>query len=51
MECQWDFFVTSNIINNFYMTPKLSLYKDEQPFLLPSKGLIDVVHTRNQFYP
>lgn len=51
IQCQWDSFVTSNKLNNFYQFPKSSKYKDHERFLYPSKGLIDIVHTRNQFYP
>ena len=51
MDCQWDFFITSNKLINFNVTPKFSLYYNNERFLFPSKGLIDVVHTRNQFFP
>lgn len=51
IECQWGFFLTSNKLNNLYLTPKSSLYKDHERFLYASMGLIDVVHTRNQFFP
>lgn len=51
IECQWDFFVTSNKLNNFYGAPTSPWYSDHERFLFISQGLIDVVHTRNQFFP
>ena len=43
--------MTSNKLNNLYEFPKTAKYKDHERFLYASKGIIDVVHTRNQFFP
>ena len=51
MNCPWGYFLTSNKLTNLYQTPKQSLYKDNERFLFSSMGLIDVVHTRNQYFP
>lgn len=37
--------------NNIYKFPKNSDYKEHERFLYASKGVIDVVHTTNQYFP